>query len=370
MNAMELPTVRALDAADEGSTLKAAGSGCFISLLESRCRKFEVFGPEDVAIDPLTGLAYISSQSRRRGLGERSSSGPRGAIFALDLNGVCSATDPQAAPINLTDNIPFIADFHPLGIDLFVAEDGSARLFVINRALGGSRVEVFDVNRNTAELRHVRTIGPDSALTDPNDIAALSLDEFYLTNEHASETPSRILMEEVFGLRGGSVVYGVVSGQGPWTLKVVAKGFSLLSGIAVDSATVPPTVYVAPFWANKVFIYQADATGELTRTDAEIDLPGGADNLTLDKRGSMWIGACPEPRAAMGYFAGWRDVAPSLVLRIPNPKAQNPVVERIFVDDGTLISAASVAACYEREGLRRLTIGAPWHDRLLVVDLN
>lgn len=353
-----------------GVDFTIAGAESFVALSESRCRKIDLCGPEDVAVDPKTGLAYISSQARARGLSGSRGGSPPGAIFAIDLNHAFSLTDPRASPINLTDQIPFDTDFHPHGIDLFVAEDGRARLFVINHAKGGSRVEVFDVDRNTGGLWHFRTIGPDSALTDPNDIAALSLDEFYLTNAHASEVASRILIEEVLGLRGGSVVYGVIGGQGASTLKVAAKGFSLLSGIAVDPATRPPTVYLAPFWANKVFIYKQTAAGELTRTDAEIELPGGADNLTLDSRGSMWIGACPEHAAIMGYFAGWRDVAPSLVVRIFDPKAENPGVQRIFVDDGTLISAASVAAFYESEGLRRLAIGAPFQDRLLVVDLS
>lgn len=128
-------------------------------------------------------------------------------------------------------------------------------------------------------------------------------------------------------------------------------------------------MYVAPLWAEKIIIFGRDPSGELIRTDREIPIPGGPDNLNFDAFGGIWIGAAPDMRAGIGYALGHHQTAPSLVLRIPDPTSDNPKVERVFSDDGWLISAASAAAYYEREGRRQLLVGAPFQDRMLMIDL-
>jgi hypothetical protein len=72
--------------------------------------------------------------------------------------------------------------------------------------------------------------------------------------------------------------------------------------------------------------------------------------------------------ALAAYAAGLRDACPSQVVRIVDPGGAARV-EPMFRDDGTGISAASVGACHEAAGRRRLVVGAPYQDRLLVVDM-
>lgn len=177
------------------------------------------------------------------------------------------------------------------------------------------------------------------------------------------------MLEEILHMRTGSVAHCRFEDQGSADMAIVEKGFSLLSGIAVDHGVDQKRVYVAPLWANKVIVYEQGSSGELVETGREIPIPGGADNLTFDLFGSLWIGAVPDFGALTAYGLGDRETAPSLVLRIPDPTAAKPQVERVFTDDGRLISAASAAACYEREGRRRLLVGAPYQDRMLIIDL-
>ena len=351
------------------SSLAFASPASMIALPTTRCQPIALCGPEDVVIDAEAGIAYVSSQARPLGFGARRYM-QSGAIYTLRLG------DPTPQPRNAMLHITKTPDgfdpakFHPHGIDLSVDEEGRARLFAISHTEEGSRVEVFDIlDRATGKLGHIRSIGPDGVLTNPNDIAAVSRNEFYLTNSHESEQRVVVMLEEILHMRTGSVAHCRFEDQGSANMAIVAEGFSLLSGIAVDPGADPKRVYIAPLWANKVIVYDQSSSGKLVETGREIRIPGGADNLTLDPFGSLWIGAAPDFGALTAYGLGDRETAPSLVLRIPDPTAAKPEAERVFTDDGQLISAASAAAYYEREGRRRLLVGAPYQDRMLIIDL-
>jgi arylesterase/paraoxonase len=272
------------------SGLAFAGPASMVALPTTRCQAIDVSGPEDIVIDAEFGIAYVSSQARERGLGARQNT-QAGAIYILSVNDPKSIRSVAVASGSFDP-----ADFHPHGIDLVIEASGKARLFVINHAKDGPRVEVFDVHRSTGDLTHFRTIGPDAALTNPNDIAAVDLNEFYLSNSHGSENRTMVMLEEWMFMRAGSVAHCRFEDQGPAALKIVEKGFSFLSGIAVDRGADPKRVYVAPLWAEKIIIFERDPSGELIRTDREIPIPGGPDNLNFDAFGGIWIGAAPDMR--------------------------------------------------------------------------
>ena len=99
-----------------------------------------------------------------------------------------------------------------------------------------------------------------------------------------------------------------------------------------------------------------------------IDVPVAADNLTWDAQGNLWVAGSPDLMTAVIYLAGDRASCPSEVVRIADPGGAARV-ETVFRDDGQLISSASVGAYHEAGGRRQLVIGAPFQDRLLIVDL-
>lgn len=349
--------------------LAFAGPASMIALPTNRCQPIPLCGPEDVVIDAEAGIGYVSSQARPLGFGIRQHT-QAGGIYTLQLN------LPMPKPANATLGVAAAAagfdpaNFHPHGIDLVIDSSGNARLFAINHAEGGSRIEVFDVvDRATGKLTHARTIGPDAALTNPNDIAVVDHNEFYVSNSHSSEIRTVVMLQEMLHMRTGSVAHCRFENQSPAALKIVERGFSFLSGIAVDRGVEPKRVYVAPLWAKTVLVFERDSLGELRQTGREIRIPGGADNLSLDSFGCLWIGAVSDMGAMTSYALGHRETAPSLILRIPNPIADKPEIEQVFTDDGRLIAAASAAAYYEQEGWRRLLVGAPFQDCMLIIDL-
>ena len=70
-------------------------------------------GPEDITVNPATGVAYISSTDRRA---LRAGRETQGAIFALDLE------SPEPRPVELTSQ--FANEFQPHGLSLFRGEAG------------------------------------------------------------------------------------------------------------------------------------------------------------------------------------------------------------------------------------------------------
>lgn len=89
------------------------------------------------------------------------------------------------------------------------------------------------------------------------------------------------------------------------------------------------------------------------------------------RSGALWTGAqCDRAKLAPYSLLGQVAYAPSKVLRIDDPSAANPTIEVVWEDDGRILSAASVAAVYRRrDGRRRLLIGAPFDDRMLIANL-
>lgn len=340
-------------------------------------RKVFLPGPEDITIDHEWGIAFVSSQRRQRSLIAKQLQ--QGGIFCLDLN------DPAAPPSNLTENLPEELTqpngaFHPWGISLYCDQrSGSRRLFVINhrdtdpnyRGTERSTVEIFDVHEDDADhlkarvrLEHVRTLVDDYHLVCPNELAATGFDSFYLVNSSGVRFPLLRPVEFILPLGLGAVVY---CQDGEFTK--VTNGIKDGVGIAVDGTG--HRLYVSAFSDKKILVYDIDPgkPGREYPTPTEIALPNGPDNLEWDNHGNLWVAGSPNPLRTGAYILGLTSEAPSMVVRIEagDPSSWPQVV---FTDDGTNIKASSVAAYYDENNERRLLIGAPCEDHLLICGMK
>ena len=185
------------------------------SILMEQCKAVEVSaGPEDIAIDHRTGVAYIATTDRRHQSGQ-----PRGAIYTLDLK------DHNAEPRNILGRVP--AEFYAHGISLWRDENDALRLFAINHSESGERVELFDVV-GSGSLRHVETISAD-AMRSLNDLVAVGPRQFYASNDTRFKQGFGQLAELYLGLPLGSVIY--FDGQ---NARTVADGFAYANGVNVS----------------------------------------------------------------------------------------------------------------------------------------
>ncbi len=367
--------------------------------------------PEDITIDPENGRAYVSSQAAVRSFLGGPANRVQGAIFAVDLDSMGAS----AKLHNITAHVDGgPRRFHPLGLDLFIGEDGRARLFVINRTGDRhSRIEIFDVDRTFDLATREQRNEPSSPLTyrgyvaddlhvmAPNGIAATAMNAFLVTNMSRFRCELLRAIDTIPFIAGGSMVHctldlatahdpaGTIAPSsapdepqyfGAFVdshdkddrraadFHFLDEGLRYPNGIAVSGSPTPQHAYVASTLDRKIRCYDWDGTPEraaMTFTH-EIDLPAAPDNLKWDQAGNLWLGAHPSLIKLVQYMYGGETPSPSEVLRVSGINTSNPVVESIWSDDGRLLSASSAAVPYQSGTQKVLLIGSAFQDRLLV----
>jgi arylesterase/paraoxonase len=200
-------------------------------------------------------------------------------------------------------------------------------------------------------------------LTNPNDIVGVGRNQFYVTNIDGYRSSFMRGIELLLRLASGNVVY--YDGK----FAKVADRIAMANGIAVDPAR--KRLYVAAFRSKKILAYAWDSddpSRQLNEPD-EIPLGTSPDNLEWDQVGDLWIGAHPSFIALLLFMAHLKKKAPSQVIHLRLTEVTIPTPEEVFRDDGTRLSASSVAAMYATELKRRLVIGA-LDDHCLVCDVK
>jgi arylesterase/paraoxonase len=188
-----------------------------------RCTPVKLACPEDIDIDPSSGIAFISSSDRRAAMrGEKT----QGAIYGYSLK----SEKPEL--VNLTREFP--RDLHPHGINLYSTDRGEKFLFVINMGQDahfhdtteGSTIEIFEYRHG--RLQHRETITGELIKT-PNDILGVGPRQFYVTNDHGATTPLGKKAEAYLQLAISNIVYYDGS-----SFKLVAEDLAYANGLALS----------------------------------------------------------------------------------------------------------------------------------------
>jgi arylesterase/paraoxonase len=292
-------------------------------------------GPEDITIDPRTGLAYVSASDRRAAFAGRA---VPGAIYAYDL------TQEGARPQNLTP----LADssFQPHGISLWLGEGEDGALFVVNHPPRGGNgpghtIEIFDVRGGALSRRATLA---DPLLVMPNDVVAIGAERFYVTNTHANPPGAMQTIETYLRLPGAKVVH-YAGGR----FRPAIEGLVFPNGINMSADG--KTLYVASTTGRRVLVYERDPSTDELSAREEVFVGSGLDNIEVDAQGDLWIGAHPKLLAVEPHMADASRPSPSQVVRIFRRDGRFEVQE-VYLDAGSEISASSVAA--------------RWKDRLLI----
>ena len=188
-------------------------------------------------------------------------------------------------------------DFHPHGISLFRAADGSLTLMAVNHISPTQHaVDIFEVKieNGAATLNEIGDIQSDKLLS-PNDVAAVGKEQFYVTNDHGSHTPFGQTLENYLMLPRADVLYFDGS-----VFKEVAAGLVFANGIALSNDG--NRVYVAESTARRIQTFGRDLfSGKLTPQNT-FDLPSGPDNIDVDEKGDLWIAAHPKMFALVALY--------------------------------------------------------------------
>ncbi|MBV9542444.1 MAG: hypothetical protein JO167_14370 [Alphaproteobacteria bacterium] len=302
-------------------------------------------GPEDIAIDEHAGLVFVSALDRRikARTGKLS---PADGLYVFSLN------DPVPHPRKLA-GAP--KDFHPHGISLY-RSGGTLTLMAINhRSDGTHSIDIFAVNGAGADatLAEMGSI-QSGELINPNAIAAVDAERFYVTNDHISTTTFGKALDDLLALPRTNTLYFDGTVFRPAAGRMIFPSGAVVGGNG-------RYLYVGEAYARRVTAFERNPfSGEL-KSIGEIALPMNPDNLRMGSDGVLWVAGRPKPWAMRAYRDDPAEPAPSEVLKVFLNNGVPVSATPVYTNMGDEIGGASVAAVSGH----RMFIGAPLDNHIL-----
>lgn len=281
-------------------------------------------GVEDLQIlqaERVDILSFDDRKSRRDGLPAK------GGLYYLDLSQPTLEATPIAIPIE---------DFRPHGISLYQVDSRTYKLFVINHSQGKHTIEEFILKGDQAYYQRSYA---HELMVSPNDLVAVSASQFYFTNDHKHLSGFPRFLEDYGGAGKANVVF--FDGT---NFKEVAGGIAYANGINYD--TERRLLFVGSSRGFLVKVYEAAENGNLEFVE-DIPIGSGADNLEFDDAGNLLVGCHPNLMAFANYAKGKSEYSPSEIIQITYFGKNKHQISSLFIDDGQLVSASSVAGRYQ-----------------------
>jgi len=302
-------------------------------------------GPEDIAIDKEDKIAFVSASDRpARDIGKPS---PRDGIYSY-------AYEMPGAGLVRLSGTP--ADFHPHGISLYRAPDGSLTLMAINHRLDKmSSVDIFSVQiaGGSVKLEEVGSIA-SRILTGPNDLAAVDQDRFYVVNDHVSKTDFGRWLDDTLVLPRTNILY--FDGM---KFTTVAEGLNFPNGAALSKNG--RYLYVPQSYPRTLLTFERNPfSGRLKQVGA-LPIPSNLDNADVADDGSIWVGSHPKAFAMVAYRGDPGKPAPSEIFRVGVQNGMPQSASLIYANMGDQIGGSSVGATAGGH----LLIGSPFDNKIL-----
>ncbi len=298
-----------------------------------------VTGAEDISFLPNGKYAIISGYDRRSNQSDNSA---ESGIYLYNLD---NKNLTKISPDSNTEN----KQFKPHGISLYHF-NGRTRLFVINHANQQHVVDIFDLIDNKLHL--YKTIeGPE--LISPNDLVAVGPEQFYASNDHHYKKGFKRTLEDYLRLPLSNVVF--FDGE---KFSEAVGDIQYANGINVSHDG--QLLYLNSITSGDVHIYNRNLENNALNLQQIIHTGTGVDNIELDEKGNLWIGAHPQLLKFVGHAKDKNKLAPSQVIKI-SPVGDRYKTEEVYLNLGEQLSASSVAAVSGK----RMLIGAVFDDHFL-----
>ncbi len=283
-------------------------------------KKIKIAGAEDITISRKDSFAIVSSTARNH---FPSTAQEVGGLYFIDLK-----TD-DFKPIHLTKD--FKKPFAPHGISIY-QKDSITTIAAINHTLEGEFIEFFTLENQ--KITHQKTL-KNEQIFSPNDIVLLDENRFYFTNDHKYKEGLGRLSEDYLGLGMSDVIY--FDGK---NYTRVADGIAYANGINFDAKR--NLIFVASPRKFLIKVYQKNENGTLEFIE-DIDCKTGIDNIEFDENDNLWIGAHPNLLHFAAYAKGDEAISPSEIIKINYKQKGDYEIEQIYMEDGTNMSASTVA---------------------------
>ncbi|KAF9163031.1 hypothetical protein DFQ26_003034 [Actinomortierella ambigua] len=242
------------------------------------------------------------------------------------------------------ENFPEGADrvFH--GFDIYERSERELTLFFINHRRTGSVVEVIDYYVGETTMKYVQTIQHD-LISTPNDIVALGLRSFYISNDHKYLSGPMRVIENNLRRAWSNVIY-----YSPEQTLVAYEGVSSANGMTANHDK--SIIYVSACHGAGIHVMEPRDDHTLRERDF-IKLDFYADNPSLDPvTGAIFLTGHTQPLKLLAGFnvPGEPMISPFKVIKISNNTGSDQFygkkykVDEVLVDDGTDMSGATTAA--------------------------
>ncbi len=294
-----------------------------------------IIGAEDMTFIPNQNVALISAYDRRA----TKEVDKKAGIFSYDLKSR-----------NIEKISPPLDDFSPHGMSLYNMPGGGMRLFVINHASEQHQINVFDFIDGSLKLKN--TIRSKD-LISPNDLVAVGPNQFYVTNDHRYAKGTLRTLEDYLRWSDANVVF--YDGN---EFKEVIGGVGYPNGINVSRDG--ELLYLNSITSLSTLIYKRNKLDNELTLLSDIYIGSGVDNIEIDAKGDLWMGAHPKLLAFSQHAKYGKALSPSQVIKL-SKKETGYQVEEVYLDSGAQISGASVAATKNE----RMLIGAVFAPYIL-----
>ena len=281
-------------------------------------------GAEDITISSDKDFAIISSTNRAK---YRDTGKLIGDLYIMDLSSNNFITKNLTAHIDL--------DFGPHGISM-IQQNNTHIILAINHSEAGETIEKFVLENNT--LTHTNSIS-DASMISLNDVVMIDEQRFYFTNDHKYTEGLGKLSEDYLGRTLCNVIY--FDGN---SFREVANDIGYANGINYDADRA--LLFVASPRKFLIKVYKVLQNGDLDFIE-DIPCGTGVDNIEFDKDGNLWSGCHPNLLQFSAYAAGKKEIAPSEIIKIAYRGKNDYTVETVYLEDGSIMSAASVAAPFK-----------------------
>ncbi|KAJ3785174.1 hypothetical protein GGU10DRAFT_428119 [Lentinula aff. detonsa] len=210
-----------------------------------------------------------------------------------------------------------------------------------------SVIELFNTTISGDRLTHIKTFR-DPVILTPNDVAGQGDGRgFFFTNDHSSKIPRARIIQNAF-TASTSVGYCHLD-RG---CKVAASGLHGNNGIV---KALNDTVYVASNTGGKISVFEWQGDDSLLLTDV-VPIGQVLDNLSLDNEGNVWAAAFPKARDIIKHLSkNPQHISPVAAFKISSVNVgrnsyygEKYIVEKVFEDDGTIVSG-STSIVYDSE---------------------
>ena len=303
-------------------------------------KEINLKGAEDITVSYADSFALISATSR---LAFPPTEQEHGGLYLMELK------SGNFEVKHLTSDFPL--PFAPHGISM-LKTDSTYTVAVVNHTKNGHTIEFFSLYDE--KLTHIRT-QKSTSLISPNDIVLLDEKRFYVTNDHGYEKGIGRLVEDYGNLAISNVVY--FDGQ---DYSEAASGISYANGINIDRERNLVFVASPRRFLIKVFEPKNDGTLEFVE---DIPCGTGVDNIEFDQEGNLWVGCHPDLLHFSAYAKGKKEISPSEILRISYRKTGDYTVQSVYTNDGSQLSASTVAAPFKN----LLLVGTVKDDKMLIL---